>query len=365
MRSRATSRTASRTGSRTLSLERTNNQPSPNTNSGSAGSGLLTQVGSSYRFLTEEDSRSHADHPQVDQMLLATLTCRDVAILLALDQYRYLDRHQLEQLFFQGPRSAQLRLRYLSVSGLVLCWRMRRKPGRVLRPWIFLLSSRGARLLAEVSGTTSSPFVKRAEHAQTAAFHVVHDIEANAFFVDVATASSVILEQGLYHWVGERGCWRAYAEAHELGPIPDGWGRYLLPEGEVIFFLEWDRATLRRSRIRSKVSQYRTYFRGRQRAATTNVLFVVPSISREAQIREEILAVIRDTANESCRFWTTTTERLQGVGPLGPIWRSSGSHVGLKRLADLPKQPRSSYSLEGCIGKPAWWERRPAGGQGA
>jgi hypothetical protein len=365
MKRRATSRTASRTASRTGSFETTNIQPSPNTKSGSAGSGLLTQVGPSYRLLSEEDSRPTANHARFDQMLLATLTCRDVAILLALDQYRYLDRHQLEQLFFQGPRSAQLRLRYLSESGLVLRWRMRRKPGRVLRPWIFLLSSRGARLLAEVSGITSTPFVKRAEHAQTAAFHVLHDIEANAFFVDVATASSATRDQGLYHWVGERGCWRAYAEAHELGPIPDGWGRYLLPEGEVIFFLEWDRATLRRSRIRSKVSQYRTYFRGRQRAATTNVLFVVPSVSREAQIREEILAVIRDAANESCRFWTTTTERLQNAGPLGSIWRSSVSGIGLKRLGDLPKQSRSSYLLEGCIGKPAWWERRPAGGQGA
>ena len=51
----------------------------------------------------------------------------------------------------------------------------------------------------------------------------------------LARASASIADQGLYHWVGERGCWRAYQEAHELGPIPDGWGRYLLPEGEVIF----------------------------------------------------------------------------------------------------------------------------------
>ena len=365
MKRRSTSRTASRTASPTLSFDRTKMQPSPNTKSAVAGSGLLTQVGSSDRFLTDEDSRLRADHARFDQMLLATLTCRDVAILLALDQYRYLDRHQLEQLFFRGPRSAQLRLRYLSESGLVLCWRIRRKPGRVLGPWVFLLSPRGARLLADLSGANSGPFVRRAEHAQTAAFHVLHDIEANAFFVDVATASRAIRDRGLYHWVGERGCWRAYAEARELGPIPDGWGRYLLPEGEVIFFLEWDRATLRRSRIRSKVSQYRTYFRGRQRAATTNVLFVVPSVSREEQIRDEIAAVITGVVSDTCRFWTTTTERLQNVGPLGPIWRSSGSRIGLKRLADLPKQPRSSYSVEGCIGKPAWWERRPAGGQGA
>jgi len=297
--------------------------------------------------------------------LLATLTCRDVAILLALDQYRYLDRHQLEQLFFQGPRSAQLRLRYLLESGLVLAWRMRRKPGRVLAPWVFLLSLRGARLLAEVSQVASGPFVRRAEHARSAAFHVLHDIEANAFFVALAVASRNLPEQGLYHWVGERGCWRAYAEAHELGPIPDGWVRYLLPEREVVFFLEWDRATLRRARIRSKVSQYRGYFRGRQRATTTNVLFVVPSDSREDQVREEIATVLSGAVSESCRFWTTTTNHLQTEGPLGAIWRTAGFRTGLKRLAELPHQPRSSYPADACVGKPAWWERRPAGGQGA
>src|SRR5881398_1739836 len=84
------------------------------------------------------------------------------------------------------------------------------------------------------------------EHARTRAYHVTHDLEANAFFVALARASAPLLDQGLYHWVGERGCWRAYQEAHELGPIPDGWGRYLLPEGEIIFFLEWDRGTVPR-----------------------------------------------------------------------------------------------------------------------
>ena len=61
----------------------------------------------------------------------------------------------------------------------------------------------------------------------------------------------------------------------------------------------------------------------RQRAATTNVLFVVPSVSREQQVREEIAAVISGAASESCRFWTTTAERLQKEGPLGTIGRST------------------------------------------
>src|ERR1700737_2996438 len=58
---------------------------------------------------------------QLELQLLATrltsrdrrpLTPRDLAILLALDQYRYLDRHQLQTPFFAGPRSCQYRLEW-------------------------------------------------------------------------------------------------------------------------------------------------------------------------------------------------------------------------------------------------------------
>ena len=356
-------RRASRTASGTLSSKGT--KPFLNSKPALSPPGLLTQVHRPHRFLTFEDSQAPPQHEIANEDLLASLTARDVAILMALDQYRYLDRQQLEELFFLGPRSSQLRLRFLAQSGLLVAWRVRRQPGRIPRPSVFLLSWRGARVLAQLAGASPDPFVKRAEHARNRAFHVLHDIEANAFFVALAAASRSLRHQGLYHWVGERGCWAAYAEAHELGPIPDGWGRYLLPEGEVIFFLEWDRGTLKRARLRSKATYYRTYFRGRQRATTTNVLFVVPSVSREEQVREEIAAVISGAASESCRFWTTTTERLQKEGPLGTIWRSTSSRVGLKCLAELPKQPRSAYSVDACIGKPAWWERRPAGGQGA
>src|SRR3989442_376262 len=83
------------------------------------------------------------------------------------------------------------------------------QPGRIPRPSIFLLSWRGARVLAQLAGASPDPFVKRAEHARNRAFHVLHDIEANAFFVALAAASRSLRHQGLYHWVGERGCWAA------------------------------------------------------------------------------------------------------------------------------------------------------------
>ena len=72
-------------------------------------------------------------------------TPRDMAILMAMDAYRYLDRSQIQTLFFAGPRSCQYRLRWLAHHGLVRTWQVVMRPGRVCRASIFLLSRRGAR----------------------------------------------------------------------------------------------------------------------------------------------------------------------------------------------------------------------------
>ena len=70
-------------------------------------------------------------------------TERDWSILQALDQYRYLDRSQIQALFFEGPRSCQYRLRWLHDKGLVNAWRVTVRPNYGCRPSIYLLSRRG------------------------------------------------------------------------------------------------------------------------------------------------------------------------------------------------------------------------------
>ena len=156
-------------------------------------------------------------------------TPRDMAILMALDSYRYLDRNQIQTLFFTGPRSCQYRLRWLVHHGLLHTWRVVMRPGRICRASIFLLSRRGAAALAEWLDAGPRPFVRRAEHALERRFHLVHQVEANQFFVDLAAATRGLADCGLYNWVGEHGVENAYAEGDERAPIPDGWGRSSCP----------------------------------------------------------------------------------------------------------------------------------------
>ena len=290
-------------------------------------------------------------------------THRDLAILQELDSHRYLDREHIQTLFFPGPRSCQYRLRRLVDVGLVNAWQVTVRPGRLCRASVYLLSRRGAAVLAEWRDADPRPFLKRAEHAMERHFHLVHQLEANRFFVDLAAAARELPDAGLYNWVGEHEIAAAYAEDGEHGPTPDGWGRLLADGSELLLHLEWDRGTEQLRRLQAKLLAYQRYFADRPQAGANHVLLVMPTPAREAQV-QRLLRVVADVDREwCCRFWTTSLDLLATDGPLGSIW-SDGNR---SRDTLLVRQglPRSGRPVEDCIGKPAWWLRRPGGGAGA
>jgi hypothetical protein len=292
-----------------------------------------------------------------------TPTPRDMAMLMALDSYRYLDRGQLQALFFSGSRSCQYRLRWLVDHGLVRTWRVVMRPGRVCRSSIYVLSRRGAAALAEWLDEDPRQYLRRAEHALERRFHLVHQLEANQFFVGVAFAVRELAGHGLYHWVGEHGVQDAYAEGDERGPIPDGWGRLVTPDREVLIHLEWDRGTEQPRRLRAKLHAYTAYFADRAGASANQVLFVAPTEQRERQI-SYLLPDHSDVERASCRFWTTTTAFIAATGPLGAVWAIDVSKRRVS-LLDMAGLPRSDRPAEDAVAKPAWWLRRPGGGGGS
>lgn len=323
--------------------------------------------------LSSQSSYSRQITGHLELRLLATrltsrdrrpVTPRDLAILFALDQYRYLDRFQLQALFFAGPRSCQYRLEWLVRQGLVRTWRVTMRPGFVRRASIYFLSPHGARALAESHDEDPLAYVQRADHALTRHYHLVHDLQASQFFVDLATACRQLPDQGLYHWVGEQGVRRGYAEEEERGPIADGWGRFLTADREVLLHLEWDRGSELAKRLRLKLGAYISYFVDRPSASQNQVLVVAPTDQREEQVARVAFSVM-PRGRECCRVWTTTTARLGASGPLGRVWRGVERSTSRIEIPFMPGRPRSSLRVEDCIGKPGWWERRPGGGEGA
>ena len=298
---------------------------------------------------------------QIQGRRVVGLTSRDLAILRALDSYRYLDRHQMQGLFFDGPRSCQHRLKWLVDRGLVNAWRTVIRPGHVRRASIFLLSARGASGLAGLSGDESRPYVLRAEHALARHHYLIHDLEASQLFVDLALATRHVPTMGLYHWVGEHGIRRAYGE--EAAPVPDGWGRFLVGDRELFLHLELDRGSEQTKRLHGKLAAYIAYFRGRPQASCNHVLFVVPTEQRRRQV-EGVAHRLVETSVECCRIWTALRHDLALNGPLSRVWAGISESTTRVGIPEMPSRPAGSRPLADCIGKPLWWERRPGGGEG-
>jgi len=315
--------------------------------------------------------------------LVRTLTTRDIAILIGLSNYRYLDRDQVEQLFFPSRRVSQRRIKWLRDHGLIYRWPMIEPPGWTRLHSLLLLSPRGARVLAACLGQEPRRLVRLSQDCRDHCFNVGHDLGANAFFVALAVASRSLADEGLYHWVGEERCRRLLREeaGPRYAPAPDGWGRYLVGGQEIVFYVEWDRGTESVDRLLRKSANYIRYFIRRVAAAYSHILFVFPSSGKELAFHKGLTKEL-PADERCCVFWTTTVNGLEVLGPGGPIWwkvsrqspryditgaspSSSDGQLGVDRvqLSRLASQPAPGYTVGSCIGKPGWWERRLSGGQ--
>ena len=276
------------------------------------------------------DLRKHASSTLTQEetsRLLRSITQRDVSILQALHDYRYLNTLQIQQLVFPGIRSAQMRLQYLDDQGLLYRWPMIDPPGLTRRPSLLLLTPRGGRLLGELRGHSPWPYVRRAKDARDHCWHVTHDLEANGFFIDLALATRVRPDEGLLQWTGEessRSIRRAWA-SEDRRPVatPDGAGLYLHRGRTICFDPEWDRGTESIARLRGKLRTYTGFYKNMLNADRHHVLFVLHRSGREETLHE-LVTQTPGVRRRRCRFWTTTVDRIDRVGPLGPLWAAAG-----------------------------------------
>ena len=310
------------------------------------------------------------------------LTQRDLVILQCLYDYRYLDTLQVKELFFPSLRSCQMRLQSLDDLGVIHRWKVIETPGVRRRHSLLLISSLGARVLADRHDGELRTYLERTRNARDHCWHALHDLEANQFFVSLAIDSRRRPEEGLMVWQGEdqaRIDYRQRARGYRWpAPAPDGGGAYLAAAGQIEFDLEWDRATESVARLRQKIATHVGFWTHFRNPETRHVLVVLPTDEREGRVQRAIWQERPHyQSQDCCTFWTTTVHRLRHWGPAGAIW------LGVNLKADKPLRPeettlrlrtpltrfrairQSPGTIDDCIAKPRWWERRPAGGEAA
>lgn len=251
------------------------------------------------------------------------LTGRDRAILERLAEHEPLTTSELLLLFFTGIRTCRARLKLLADAEL-LCrvYPARSSRGGKSEP-LWFLTPHGRRTIGAPARRLPGLSIPDLEHRRAVA----------RFFCALVERSLSREGEGLSTWYGET---NAAAGVGGGSLRPDGYGRYLLPDGELTFYLELDRGTESAKRVAAKLTAYQRALANDPELRYGNVLLVCHSKRRLANLAHH--------------------------APEGPPW-TWGSVNGVRfellparertrSFEELPRRPRqSSRRIEDCLGR--------------
>lgn len=251
------------------------------------------------------------------------LTDRDLAILHRLAEHEPLTTRELRLLFFSGLRSCQSRLKLLeNARVLSRVYPARSSRGGKSEP-LWFLTPHGRRMIAAPARRPPGLSIPDLEHRRAVA----------RFFLALIERSVQCEGEGLYTWYGES---RASAGVGG-GPLrPDGYGRYLLPDGELTFYLELDRGTEPARRVAAKLTAYQQALANDPERENANVLLVCHSKRR--------LANLATHAPEGPPWMWGSSD--------GDIYELLTGREQKRRFQELPRRPRDpSRRIDDCLGR--------------
>jgi Replication-relaxation len=257
---------------------------------------------------------------------LLSLTERDREILGQLAEHEPLSSSELCLLFFTGARSTRLRLSHLEDSGLlqrVYPARSRRGGGTEA---LWFLTPEGRRAVGAPQRRPPGLSIPDLEHRRAVA----------CFFCRLIERSLTRSDEGLWSWRGERTSERALG-----GTVrPDGFGRYLLRAGEIIFYLELDRGTEPARKIDDKLRRYPRALANDEKREFANVVLVCGGAGRLANLARQVPA-------GPPWFWGSVDSQHYRLLP-------RGEERPFEALPAIPRDMRRPVEL--CLGK-RWRQR--------
>ena len=172
-------------------------------------------------------------------------TARDRELLDRLSQHEPLSTSELHLLFFTGIRTCRRRLTKLEAHDLLTRVYPTRSNRGGSAEALWFLSVNGRRMIGAPGRRPPGLSIPDLEH--TAA--PPPPPSSSRWSSGVSPGG----RRALYRWLGEQHAQQG------TGPTvrPDGYGRYLLPDGEIAFYLEIDRGSEPTRRVKTKLDAYR------------------------------------------------------------------------------------------------------------
>jgi hypothetical protein len=263
---------------------------------------------------------------------LPAVTVRDRELLDRLSQHEPLSTSELHLLFFSGLHTCRERLVKLEAQDLLTRIYPARdhRGGRTEALWF--LSTHGRRTIGAPGRRPPGLSIPDLEHRRAIA----------AFFVGLIARSLTRSGEGVYRWLGEQ------QAQHGTGASvrPDGYGRYLLADGEITFYLEIDRATEPTRRVKDKLDAYRQALASDPDRDRGNILLVCES-------RRRLASLARCAPPGPPWVWGSTDGERYTLLPAREQQRS---------FTELPAGPRhTEHHIRDCLGR-RWRTPTPAAG---
>lgn len=258
------------------------------------------------------------------------LQTRDVEVVKAVYEYRFLLRDQIVQLLFPSVRTANRRLKLLFQHGYLQ--RLFLSDGTPLGEQraqaIYALDEKGANLLAAEYGIDRGEIDWYSHRNQVGEHFIQHHLRINDFRIAITLAAEERGDQVL-GWIPERKLREDPERVRDPKTdkkhpvIPDAYFVYELGETglRAHFFLEIDMATMSNPRFAEKVERYLLYRQGRYfeeryEGRSFRVLVVTTSQRRLRNLKQTT-----EQAGGKSTFWFATFEGLDSGKILGDIWK--------------------------------------------
>ncbi len=294
------------------------------------------------------------------------LTERDREIASVLFDQQVLTTDQLTLLFFSSRRRAQDRLLFL-YRHRVLDRFYPPAPfgyGKPQAHW--LLDEAGAILVAARLGVERKRLGWQRRDDWGSHPQLAHRLETNRFVTDLIAATLTDPTMGVMWWAGPAHATRCFdVDQHLSAPRPDAGFELVCAAGSIECYLEWDRATETKQRLRDKLRAYLNVHEVWEynEWPPLNLLVVVPTAARLATV-EDALAELRDVPKVArYPFFTTwglyaaTAEDLTQRGTLAPTWHPLTDRGPARALTQLT--PRWAAADPGAALGRRWRHERP------
>ena len=269
------------------------------------------------------------------------LTARDVRILTAASDMRFLTREQIQELLF-SPSTASYCKRRLAL--LYHNAYLDRIYVPALNSFgstkaIYTLAPKGASVVARDRKVDERELDWRARHNDRELYFMRHTLAINDFRIALTLAAQ---EPGLaVSWTDERALKRREMKDYVDDPKHQGRQLVVVPDGYFTidhgghnrgFAVEIDRATVEEKPFKQKVRAYGEWkvsgtYERRYGTKSLRVLWVVADVSRDST-RLERIKRWTEAENGRSLFWFAMLDELTPESVLdGEVWRKAGSEV--------------------------------------